>query len=222
MTRDLYKLLGVTSDASAAQLRRAFRKMSKRYHPDMPTGDEAKFRDIEEAYRILSDDNERAYYDANGKVRERDPESNANSELYQMLAATMAQAIQGMENPAANDLIAAMRQVIVRARKALVKQVKQGNETLRKLQVIVGRIKSKTPDNVLRSLLASEIAGLETMLKRSDHQFDVMKKGDEFLKDYSYETDKLLGADFGDGFAAAVLRSGGGVFANQSFTYRNR
>ena len=66
--RDLYEVLGVSKDASDADIKRAYRKLSKQYHPDInkEAGAEEKFKEIAEAYEILSDSQKRAAYDQYG------------------------------------------------------------------------------------------------------------------------------------------------------------
>lgn len=59
-----YDVLGVEETATADQIKKAYRKLSKQHHPDMNGGDESKFKDIAEAYEHLSDDVKRAQYDA--------------------------------------------------------------------------------------------------------------------------------------------------------------
>jgi DnaJ-class molecular chaperone len=65
--KDYYQILGVDKDSSKEEIKRAFRKLAAKYHPDKKTGDEAKFKEISEAYAVLSDDKKRAEYDAYGR-----------------------------------------------------------------------------------------------------------------------------------------------------------
>lgn len=65
--RDYYKTLGVEKGASKDEIKKAFRKLAAKYHPDKKTGDEAKFKEVSEAYAVLSDDKKRAEYDAYGQ-----------------------------------------------------------------------------------------------------------------------------------------------------------
>jgi DnaJ-class molecular chaperone len=65
--RDPYEALGVKQDASAEDIKKAYRKLAKRYHPDSTGGDKAKedrFKEISTAYDILGDPDKRARYDA--------------------------------------------------------------------------------------------------------------------------------------------------------------
>jgi len=65
--QDYYKTLGVEKSASKDDVKKAFRKLASKYHPDKKTGDEAKFKEISEAYAVLGDEKKRAEYDAYGK-----------------------------------------------------------------------------------------------------------------------------------------------------------
>src|SRR2546427_12392701 len=68
-SEDLYLILQVNRTASGGEIKRAFRKLARRYHPDINPGDrhaEERFKRISEAYDILSDPLKREFYDVNG------------------------------------------------------------------------------------------------------------------------------------------------------------
>ena len=67
--RDYYEVLGIGKNADAKEIKKAYRKLAKKYHPDMNPGDknaEQKFKEITEAYNILSDDEKKKLYDQYG------------------------------------------------------------------------------------------------------------------------------------------------------------
>lgn len=66
MSKDYYKTLGIEKNASKDEIKKAFHKMAHKYHPDKSGGDEAKFKEVNEAYQTLSDDQKRAGYDQFG------------------------------------------------------------------------------------------------------------------------------------------------------------
>ena len=68
MAKDYYGTLGVDKNAGADEIKKAYRTLAKKYHPDLnkEPGAEQKFKDINEAYEILSDENKRAQYDQFG------------------------------------------------------------------------------------------------------------------------------------------------------------
>lgn len=76
MARDYYQLLGIDKKASKADIKKAYRKLARKYHPDLNPGDktaEAKFKEIQEAYAVLNDSKKRAQYDQFGFVGDVPP-----------------------------------------------------------------------------------------------------------------------------------------------------
>lgn len=66
MAKDYYELLGVKKDASQDEIKKAFRKLAQKLHPDKPGGDEKKFKEINEAYSVLGNAEKRKQYDTFG------------------------------------------------------------------------------------------------------------------------------------------------------------
>ncbi len=69
--KDYYEILGLKKDASQEEIKRAFRRLARKYHPDLNPGDktsEQRFKEINEAYEVLSDPKKRADYDQYGKT----------------------------------------------------------------------------------------------------------------------------------------------------------
>ncbi len=68
MTKNYYEVLGVDKSASKEDIKKAFYKLAGKYHPDKKGGDEAKFKEVNEAYQILSDEGKRKEYDTYGQT----------------------------------------------------------------------------------------------------------------------------------------------------------
>lgn len=66
MPKDYYDTLGVARNASAEEIKRAYRKLAHQHHPDKAGGNEEKFKEVNEAYQVLSDEQKRARYDKFG------------------------------------------------------------------------------------------------------------------------------------------------------------
>ena len=70
MAKDYYKILGVEKSASEDEIKKAYRKLAHQHHPDKSGGDEKKFKEINEAYQVLSDQEKRGRYDRFGSAFE--------------------------------------------------------------------------------------------------------------------------------------------------------
>ncbi|HLB26819.1 MAG TPA: DnaJ domain-containing protein, partial [Dehalococcoidia bacterium] len=70
MARDYYEVLGLPRSASEKELKQAYRRLARKYHPDVNPGDaqaEARFKEINSAYEVLSDPDKRKKYDRYGE-----------------------------------------------------------------------------------------------------------------------------------------------------------
>jgi molecular chaperone DnaJ len=65
---DYYKILGIDRKSSSEEIKKAYRKLAHKYHPDKSGGDEKKFKEINEAYQVLSNADKRKQYDQFGQV----------------------------------------------------------------------------------------------------------------------------------------------------------
>ena len=79
--RDYYETLGVEKSADDADLKKAYRRLAMKYHPDKTKGDKAseeRFKKISEAYAVLSDEEKRKQYDTFGTVGDMGPQGGPN------------------------------------------------------------------------------------------------------------------------------------------------
>ncbi|MFA5773238.1 MAG: molecular chaperone DnaJ [Candidatus Paceibacterota bacterium] len=68
MPKNYYETLGVNKNASKDEIKKAFHKQAHKYHPDKNKGDDKKFKEVNEAYQVLSDDQKRSRYDQFGSA----------------------------------------------------------------------------------------------------------------------------------------------------------
>lgn len=73
--KDYYEILGVSRDASDEEIKKSFRKLAHKYHPDKKDGDEEKFKEVNEAYQVLSDKQKKEQYDQFGQTFEQSGQS---------------------------------------------------------------------------------------------------------------------------------------------------
>lgn len=68
MSKNYYETLGVSKSSSADEIKKAYRKLAHQYHPDKGTGNEEKFKEVNEAYQVLSNTDKRSQYDQYGQT----------------------------------------------------------------------------------------------------------------------------------------------------------
>ncbi len=76
--KDYYKVLGVSKSASKDEIKKAFYKLAHQHHPDKNKGDDKKFKEVNEAYQVLSDEKKRAHFDQFGT----NPGANITNKKY--------------------------------------------------------------------------------------------------------------------------------------------
>lgn len=85
INEDYYSILGVSKNATLNEIKKAYKKLARKYHPDLNPGDkiaEEKFKKIQEAYSVLSDPKKREQYDLFGKITEESETSDYRSSYY--------------------------------------------------------------------------------------------------------------------------------------------
>lgn len=105
--RDYYNVLGVHRDATPDDLKRAYRRLAMRWHPDRNAGDplaEVRFKHVNEAYRVLSDADERARYDRLGPLFQPDGQPPSPDDVSSMMGRMWDNLWGRRRNPPGEDL----------------------------------------------------------------------------------------------------------------------
>ena len=107
MAKDLYAILGVSKDATDAEIKKAFRRKARELHPDVNKAPDAedRFKELNEAYDVLSDANKRAQYDRFGTIPGA-PEATTSTSKTSSAAASAAWAIFSRASSAALRAVA--------------------------------------------------------------------------------------------------------------------
>lgn len=170
MVTDLYKTLGVGRGASKGDIKSAYRKRAKQFHPDKG-GSTEKFGQIQRAHDVLLDDERRAKYDVTGDIDEKTPD-NAYSNAINMIASAFAAVLQECANagksPLERDMVSAVRGHIKNTITEGNKQIrilKNMLETDKKMQ---GRFKGKK-ENIFEGIVSNRIMSLNINLKNANN-----------------------------------------------------
>lgn len=202
-----YRILGVKKTATPEEITKAYRAKVKRLHPDTNPGDEAakaKYAEVDEAYRILSDPALRAEYDRTGSAppRRAAPVDAASAELCQVLTPLLMAAIQSAEQ---NGGVRTAR-LLDMVRAALANQIREAERHRAAVEKGIAALKAvaerlKVPEgetNVLSDIVRSRAAGVEGELLGAKAELDKLARAKAYLEKASYASD--------DGGADALLR----------------
>lgn len=213
MNFDPYKELDVPRDVEAGLLKRAYRRLSRKHHPDRNPGDPGaaeRFERVARAFALLSDPARRAEYDRTGNSAEPRPAAAgdpAEAELLALIGQYLIQAIQDAESgpfgPGVKrtDLAERTRAKIREQKKAAEQILVNGRRGLAAMREAAERfgVDPETPNHpatVLRARISGlerELAGVEADVARFDRALD-------YLKGVRYRTD-------GNGSTASVFAS---------------
>jgi curved DNA-binding protein CbpA len=142
MTADLYAALGVPKSADRATVRRAYRRASKKAHPDMPGGSGKRFALVKLAHDTLTDDARRAHYDQTGEADEKPPDNEQAKALECVAAALEAALAECQSNgkePEHVDLVGRMRSWIKAHMAESDRQVAQIEKMIAKSETLGNR-----------------------------------------------------------------------------------
>lgn len=190
---DLYAVLGISRHASAAEIKSAYRGLSKREHPDKG-GSSERFHAIKKAYDILSDPDRRQRYDATGIIEDVEPDNSMNAVLgliSEAFTAMMIASVSQKKNLKTMDLCGLLTAVLEEKRRMLREQIDQQKLGVAKMIAITGRFERRTKDkpNVLGDMVSAKLSELNKNIQIMSAHNREIDDAILLISDHSYAAD---------------------------------
>lgn len=178
--KNLYDVLAIAKDATAEQIKKAYRKLAMKHHPDKG-GDELQFKELSKAYSVLSDEDKRKRYDETGQVEEeRDP--------FNEILASFVSDLQDNVDSLNADIIDIAKKKIKKEIKEINLARIQTENKIKYLNFFLKRIKKDTESNVFNLVTKSKIEQLKSKLEAITKSMDILKRmQDVFNGDIEYD-----------------------------------
>lgn len=189
-TTDLYGVLGIKKDATTKEIKSAYRKMAKMYHPDnKKTGNVDAFNLIQQAYDVLIDSVARETYDETGEIgkgRSRPPEDK--SEVYELILGFFEQAVEAAGGRYKQiDLLDVTNQLIEQSMSEGHGNIDRANVEANKIRDIMTRMSFKGEGfNPIKRAQEQRLDSLHDSIKSITKAIEYRKEALEFLKNYKY------------------------------------
>jgi hypothetical protein len=192
---DLYKILKIKKTATPGQIKSSYRKLSKKHHPDM-NGDAKEFDKITVAYKVLINKKRRKIYDKYGVIEDNNTESKIKTEsrnnLAQLLKSIMSNK-QLMNDHHKVDILDIMISSIKNNKINMKTKIKELAKDIDNINGLISKfIYDGSGDNILISVLKTEISDKELIIRNINHEVVVIEEMKKLLNDYNYELETLI------------------------------
>ena len=185
-----YHVLGVDQKADGKQIKAAYRRLSALHHPDKPTGDINKFRELQNAYDVLSNPDRRKRYDLTGRT----DEFKATPQRVQaFIETTMNSVIEAQrpdgssDDPVFENIRDKILATLLAARIEIKNQLFRTQRKLERCQRLMDRFKPRTEFDPVGLSLAKEKQRLQEELHKHEDAFELSAEVERVLKTYDYE-----------------------------------
>lgn len=186
MSGDLYEMLGSSRDATPDALRFAFRRKAMKTHPDHG-GNAEEFAAIERAYRVLSNPETRARYDATGEVPTREPDNSEAAALG--VIGNMLVMILGSAQSTGDPLLA-MRQSLAANIDQATRAIVELERSMMRCEKLSARFKTKRERDPIKDMIGSQVAQLRNQIEGHRQAVVTMERAQAILKDYEFEAEQ--------------------------------
>jgi len=187
--KSLYDILEVPKDANTVEIKKAYKTLSMKYHPDRETGDEEKFKAIKEAYEVLSDSERKAKYDATGATGNR--QIDYTTKLFQLFEAAISRA----NDLATTDVLAICNDLVDSTISEGERQKAQFNKEVARIEVFLERLSSKNDNTIIHDLYRNKLSSLQQHISIIEEEIAYQKVIKEKLKDFDYSYTKTARED---------------------------
>lgn len=208
---DLYAILGVARGCDATALKRAYRSKAKLLHPDTVGGDKDAFVELGKAFRILSDSEMRAHYDATGKV---DEEAFDRAErVFRQILLDGFQQVVSAAGPRIDeiDIIARLKSAIEENAQRAFTEIQGAKTQVGKLQKLKSRItRDDGGRNFFSDALNSEIGKIDAAIRQAERSREILNLCLDEVRNYSSIVEMVQTMSFMWGSGSST-GTGGGV-----------
>lgn len=201
-----YKTLRVKKKATQQEIKDAYRDLARELHPDKKDGNAEKFKELANAYEILSNPERRRFYDLTGSdVTEAEFDRKAGGLLQQIFQLVVSQ--NGLEKIESMDMIKVINENIDTGMAELGKKI----DTARKSRVAIGkilkRVKHKSTMNPISVMLKHEIQKHTETITQTRQEQEVGTRASAMLKEYGFDFEqkmKMMHVGYGINFMKAT------------------
>jgi len=183
MNTNLYDILGLSKDATFEEIKAKYKSLAQQHHPDKG-GDPELFKQIKNAYEILSDPINRKRYDTTGQFETK---SSLRDSALEQLSRVFFNLIPNV-NPETDDLILIMKNESRREKENINNDINGCNNRMFKLKKIINKIKRKKDDgeNLLKMFAENQLKAHENELQNYIRQIQIVDTVIEILEEYQY------------------------------------
>ncbi len=205
---DLYKILGVSRDATTEQIKKAYRKLAHQKHPDKG-GDEAEFKQLVVAYSILSNDDKRRRYDNGESVDSVDQVTSTEQQAFKLLMETFISFVNAVPDTSRFNIFDKIKEHMGNMNAQMYNGINELTLRIDKYEKTKKRIKSKNEKNMFVMGLDNEITQANRNIEKIKEQIEVVKEANKVLDDYGYDFEQAVHIRAGDGLSFTFSTTGG-------------
>jgi len=201
MKESLYDILGVETNATQAEIKKAYREMAKKHHPDK-RGDASQFNKVNDAHTILSDPIRRKLYDDTGEI----DNTPLEVKIMGLLDPIFWNCLNLMEHHH-DDVITLMKQQLFTNKQQMRNKITQTRATNKQFKKISNNIKVNKGENLLSEKLDIQIRMNKEGIASIEKSIDLHIEAEKFMDNYGYESDSgqpLVGRGMATNYASIV------------------